>query len=115
MNNYFDFIICDILRLGVCRLRCALSQPKTKVEKKTILHELYEQQGQSPWYDNLRRPVSDLKPLIESGVRGITSNPTVLQATHFLNCIGALTIILDSHICLLLFNLFLFCTAEVRK
>jgi len=61
------------------RLRCALSQPKTKVEKKTILHELYEQQGQSPWYDNLRRPVSDLKPLIESGVRGITSNPTIFE------------------------------------
>lgn len=61
------------------RLRCALAEPKAKVEKKTILHELYEQQGQSPWYDNLRRPVSDLKPLIESGVRGITSNPTIFE------------------------------------
>lgn len=68
----------------MCRIRSALAERGPKVEKKTLLHELYEQQGQSPWYDNLRRPVSDLKPLIESGVRGITSNPTVLQKYHFI-------------------------------
>ncbi|KAJ0566474.1 putative transaldolase [Helianthus annuus] len=47
--------------------------------KRTTLHDLYEKQGQSPWYDNLCRPVTDLLPLIESGVRGVTSNPTIFQ------------------------------------
>uniref|UniRef100_A0A0C9S810 Transaldolase n=1 Tax=Wollemia nobilis TaxID=56998 RepID=A0A0C9S810_9CONI len=61
---------------NISRTSCALMP---KVQKKTLLHELYEQQGQSPWYDNLRRPVSDLKPLIENGVRGITSNPTIFE------------------------------------
>ncbi|KAJ0560221.1 putative transaldolase [Helianthus annuus] len=46
---------------------------------RTTLHDLYEKQGQSPWYDNLCRPVTDLLPLIESGVRGVTSNPTIFQ------------------------------------
>ncbi|GLJ44605.1 hypothetical protein SUGI_0937480 [Cryptomeria japonica] len=69
----------DGLGGNVLRIRCALAERGPKVEKKTLLHELYEQQGQSPWYDNLRRPVSDLKPLIESGVRGITSNPTIFE------------------------------------
>ncbi|KAJ0779982.1 putative transaldolase [Helianthus annuus] len=47
--------------------------------KRTTLHDLYEEQGQSPWYDNLCRPVTDLLPLIESGVRGVTSNPAIFQ------------------------------------
>ncbi len=51
-------------------------QPRAAVNK-TRLHDLYEQEKQSPWYDNLRRPVTILEPLINSGVRGVTSNPTV--------------------------------------
>ncbi|KAK3166384.1 hypothetical protein QOZ80_1AG0045070 [Eleusine coracana subsp. coracana] len=47
--------------------------------KRSRLHDLYEQQGLSPWYDNLCRPVTDLLPLIASGVRGVTSNPTIFQ------------------------------------
>lgn len=47
--------------------------------KRTKLHDLYEKQGQSPWYDNLCRPVTDLLPLISSGVRGVTSNPAIFQ------------------------------------
>ncbi|KAK8969848.1 hypothetical protein KSP40_PGU006533 [Platanthera guangdongensis] len=47
--------------------------------KRTNLHDLYESQGQSPWYDNLCRPVTDLLPLLTSGVRGVTSNPTIFQ------------------------------------
>lgn len=47
--------------------------------KQTTLHDLYHKQGQSPWYDNLCRPVTDLLPLIESGVRGVTSNPAIFQ------------------------------------
>lgn len=46
---------------------------------RTTLHDLYELQGQSPWYDNLCRPVTDLLPIIASGVRGVTSNPTIFQ------------------------------------
>ncbi|VAH68118.1 unnamed protein product [Triticum turgidum subsp. durum] len=49
------------------------------VTKRTTLHDLYEQQGQSPWYDNLCRPVTDLLPYIANGVRGVTSNPTIFQ------------------------------------
>jgi transaldolase len=52
--------------------------------KKTSLHDLYELQGLSPWYDNLCRPVTDLLPLIASGVRGVTSNPTVILRFHLL-------------------------------
>ncbi|KAL2540359.1 Aldolase-type TIM barrel family protein [Abeliophyllum distichum] len=47
--------------------------------KRTTLHNLYEKQGQSPCYDNLCRLVTDLIPLIESGVRGVTSNPANFQ------------------------------------
>ncbi|GER49448.1 transaldolase [Striga asiatica] len=39
----------------------------------------YVKEGQSPWYDNLCRPLTDLIPLIESGVRGVTSNPVIFQ------------------------------------
>lgn len=47
--------------------------------KRTVLHDLYDKEGQSPWYDNLCRPVTDLLPLISSGVRGVTSNPAIFQ------------------------------------
>lgn len=59
------------------RVRCMVIEARPATEKKTLLHDLYEQQGQSPWYDNLSRPVTDLIPFIESGVRGVTSNPTI--------------------------------------
>ena len=51
--------------------------------KRTTLHDLYELQGQSPWYDNLCRPVTDLLPYIANGVRGVTSNPTVIIRCPF--------------------------------
>jgi transaldolase len=44
------------------------------------LHDLYEQQGQSPWLDNLKRgwiTSGELKKWVDRGVRGITSNPTI--------------------------------------
>ncbi|XP_047057855.1 transaldolase-like [Lolium rigidum] len=47
--------------------------------KRTTLHDLYDLQGQSPWYDNLCRPVTDLLPYIANGVRGVTSNPTIFE------------------------------------
>jgi transaldolase len=46
----------------------------------TRLHELYDIAGQSPWLDNLRRDWLDdgqLADLVQQGVRGITSNPTI--------------------------------------
>jgi len=47
----------------------------------TRLQDLYNIGGQSPWLDNLRRDwIHDgqLAKWIQSGVRGITSNPTIL-------------------------------------
>lgn len=46
----------------------------------TTLHDLYEQQHQSPWLDNLRRDwLQDgtLAGLVAKGIRGVTSNPTI--------------------------------------
>ncbi len=46
----------------------------------TTLHDLFEQQGQSPWLDNLRRDYlgdGTLAALVEKGIRGVTSNPTI--------------------------------------
>ncbi|XP_038984315.1 transaldolase-like [Phoenix dactylifera] len=60
-------------------VRCSEQDGNGAPAKRTALHDLYEQQGQSPWYDNLCRPVTDLLPLIASGVRGVTSNPTIFQ------------------------------------
>jgi transaldolase len=46
----------------------------------TRLNDLFDQQGQSPWLDNLRRDwIQDgtLASLVSDGIRGITSNPTI--------------------------------------
>ena len=46
----------------------------------TTLNDLYADQGQSPWLDNLRRDwLQDgtLAGLVEQGIRGVTSNPTI--------------------------------------
>jgi transaldolase len=46
----------------------------------TTLHDLYDQQGQSPWLDNLRRDwLQDgtMARLVAQGIRGVTSNPTI--------------------------------------
>ena len=48
----------------------------------TKLHDLYRQQGQSPWLDNLRRDwIVDgtIQRRIDEGVRGMTSNPSIFQ------------------------------------
>ncbi|MGF1597481.1 MAG: transaldolase [Acidimicrobiales bacterium] len=44
------------------------------------LHDLYQEQQQSPWLDNLRRgwiASGELQRWIDRGVRGLTSNPTI--------------------------------------
>jgi transaldolase len=46
------------------------------------LQDLYDEYGQSPWLDNLRRgwiTSGELERWVERGVRGITSNPTIFQ------------------------------------
>jgi transaldolase len=48
----------------------------------TKLQELYEQQGQSAWLDNLKRGYlrsGQLQRLVDEGIRGVTSNPTIFQ------------------------------------
>src|SRR5215210_3944017 len=48
----------------------------------TRLQQLYEEQGQSPWLDNLKRGYltgGQLEKLIGEGIRGVTSNPTIFQ------------------------------------
>ena len=46
------------------------------------LQRLYDEFGQSPWLDNLKRGYltsGELARLIGDGIRGLTSNPTILQ------------------------------------
>jgi transaldolase len=46
------------------------------------LHDLYDQQGQSPWLDNLKRgwiTSGEVQRWVDRGVRGITSNPSIFQ------------------------------------
>ena len=46
------------------------------------LHDLFTEQGQSPWLDNLRRDwlqSGELGRWVERGVRGVTSNPSIFQ------------------------------------
>ncbi|KAL0740838.1 hypothetical protein Bca4012_082351 [Brassica carinata] len=62
-------------------VRCSASSGNGSASKRTTLHDLYEKEGQSPWYDNLCRPVTDLLPFIARGVRGVTSNPAIFQKT----------------------------------
>jgi transaldolase len=48
----------------------------------TRLDQLFAEQGQSPWLDNLSRPLiasGQLTRYAEQGVRGVTTNPTILQ------------------------------------
>lgn len=47
---------------------------------RTKLQRLYEEQGQSPWLDNLTRPYlreGTLARMASDGIRGVTSNPTI--------------------------------------
>ena len=48
----------------------------------TRLQQLYTDQGQSPWLDNLRRgwiTSGELQTMVDRGIRGITSNPSIFQ------------------------------------
>ena len=46
------------------------------------LAHLYHEFGQSPWLDNLKRGYitsGQLRRLVDKGIRGLTSNPTIFQ------------------------------------
>jgi transaldolase len=70
----------------------------------TRLHDLYAEQGQSPWLDNLRRDwIHDdhLAELVAAGIRGVTSNPTIFAKAisgeddydeQFASLIGSMTV-----------------------
>ena len=48
----------------------------------TKLKQLYEDHGQSPWLDDLTRGYltgGGLRRLVDDGIRGVTSNPTIFQ------------------------------------
>jgi transaldolase len=48
----------------------------------TRLQQLFADQGQSPWLDDLKRGYlasGELQRKVESGIRGVTSNPTIFQ------------------------------------
>lgn len=48
----------------------------------TWLHLLHDEQGQSPWLDDLTRGYltsGELSRWVASGIRGVTSNPTTFQ------------------------------------
>jgi transaldolase len=48
----------------------------------TRLQQLFAQQGQSPWIDNLMRSYvtkGGLQELLSVGIRGVTSNPTIFE------------------------------------
>jgi transaldolase len=48
----------------------------------TRLHDLFTEGGQSPWIDNLSRDSirsGRLSNLVDQGIRGVTSNPTIFQ------------------------------------
>ncbi len=48
----------------------------------TRLHELFDNCGQSPWLDNLRRgwiTSGELQAWVDKGVRGLTSNPSIFE------------------------------------
>ena len=48
----------------------------------TSLVKLFEEFGQSPWLDNLKRDwlqSGELQGWIDKGVRGLTSNPSIFE------------------------------------
>lgn len=50
----------------------------------TLLHSLFDDYGQSPWIDNIRRDwLNDgtLQGLVDQGIRGVTSNPSIFAKT----------------------------------
>jgi transaldolase len=57
-----------------------LADPAIPLDPMTMLQRLYDEQGQSPWLDNLTRVHlrdGTLGRLVAEGIRGVTANPTI--------------------------------------
>lgn len=57
-------------------------RPAPLRERETALSRLHDEQGQSPWLDDLRRSYllgDDLSTWVTQGIRGVTSNPAIFQ------------------------------------
>ncbi|GAQ91498.1 Transaldolase [Klebsormidium nitens] len=68
------------------QVRCAKAATSGNVaediKQHTRLHDLYNQQGQSPWLDNLTRDdLQDgkLQEWVDKGIRGVTDNPSIFE------------------------------------
>jgi transaldolase len=62
------------------RPTCSRPVRLTRSDDMTKLQRLYQEQGQSPWLDNLTRPYlrdGTLGRLVADGIRGVTANPTI--------------------------------------
>ncbi|XP_019463100.1 PREDICTED: uncharacterized protein LOC109361990 [Lupinus angustifolius] len=76
---FFHNITAPVSKLRCCGIRMDSNSSNEKGMNRTILHDLYENHRQSPYYDNLCRPVSHLVPFIAKGIRGVTSNPSIFE------------------------------------
>src|SRR5918998_4539085 len=51
-----------------------------QADTSNALHRLYREQGQSPWIDFIDRDLissGKLQSMVDDGIRGLTSNPTI--------------------------------------
>src|SRR5215475_1480624 len=77
----------DRLPAPIVGLRAPRNGPSRRARRErsamTKLQRLYEEQGQSPWLDNLTRLYlqdgshGTLARLVRQGIRGVTANPTI--------------------------------------
>lgn len=81
--SYITLVIISQFPIHSFKCLCAKMNNSNVTFTRTILHDLYEKQRQSPYYDNLCRPVSDLVPFIASGIRGVTTNPAVFFTCNY--------------------------------
>jgi transaldolase len=59
-----------------------MTMPGPTALHATRLHLLHDEQGQSPWLDDLTRGYltgGELARWVAAGIRGVTSNPTIFQ------------------------------------
>ena len=64
------------------RRQIETDQTNGAVDEPNRLQALYDEQGQSPWLDNLKRGYltsGELAVLRDRGIRGLTSNPSIFQ------------------------------------
>src|SRR5215813_14796239 len=76
-------LVCLLLLSVLGASKCAEPPREKGTQSMTKLQRLYEEQGQSPWLDNLTRLYlqdgshGTLARLVRQGIRGVTANPTI--------------------------------------